>query len=241
MTTIVLADDHNLIRQGFRTLLEAHGYQVVAEAADGLEAITCVEKHKPDILIVDMVMGTMDGLDVTRHIVKTNPGIIVIVVSMYDDENYVLESIRAGAKAYVLKDSSSDDLLRAIHTAMAGSHFLSQSLFEKAIEIYSHKMPASVQDPYHTLSRRELETFHMVAEGASSAKIAERLFISRRTVEVHRANLMRKLGISSRSELIRLAQEHGHPENPMESNGNLSGLSSEAAEGANAKNSKDKN
>jgi DNA-binding NarL/FixJ family response regulator len=202
-------------------MLEGYGYEVVAEAADGLEAINCVEKHKPDILIVDMIMGTMDGLDVTRHVVKTSPGTIVIIVSMYDDENYVLESIRAGAKAYVLKDSSSEDLLRAIHAAMAGSRFLSQSLLEKAIDIYSREMPSAEQDPYHTLSPRERETFHMVAAGDSSAKIAERLFISRRTVEVHRANLMRKLGISSRSELIRLAQEHGHPENPIESNINL--------------------
>ncbi|MGI2336697.1 MAG: response regulator [Dehalogenimonas sp.] len=208
MVGIVLVDDHNLVRQGIRTMLEGHGYQILGEASDGLEAISLLEKVKPDILIVDLMMGNMNGLEVTRHILKTNPAIKVIVLSMYDDENYVVEALRAGAKGYVLKDASSEDLLRAISEVSTDHHFLSPSLSERAIDIYTRKMPLSLKDPYETLSHREREILHLIAAGTKNEDIAKRLFISRRTVEVHRANVKRKLGVSSRSDLVKLTQEH---------------------------------
>jgi two-component system, NarL family, response regulator NreC len=205
---VILADDHAVVRQGLRALLEDSDIHVVGEASDGLEAVNLVEQLKPDVLVVDLMMGSMNGLEVTKRVTKQFPNTSVVILSMYGDESYVVEALRVGAKAYALKEAPSEDLLRAIREAAAGHRYLGSSLSDRAIEMYMHKIASTVQDPYDTLSPREREVMHLVAQGKTSAEIAAKLFISRRTVEIHRANMMRKLGLRTRFDLIRSAQNH---------------------------------
>ena len=210
MTTIVLADDHHVVRQGLRALLEAvPGLRVVGDTGDGLAVPELVERLKPDVLIVDVMMPGLNGLEVTRRVSRRSPQTHVVVLSMHANEAYVLEALRAGATAYVLKDSTSDELVRAVQNAVAGFRYLSPPLSELAIEAYVKKAEANTLDPYEMLTAREREVLHLAAEGLTRAEIGKRLSISPRTVETHRANLMRKLGIRNQSELIRYAFQKG--------------------------------
>jgi two-component system response regulator NreC len=206
MTTIVLADDHHVVRQGLRSLLEAEpDFSVVSEAGDGLEAAQLVERLQPDVLVLDLMMPGLNGLEVTRQVSQRSPRTHVVILSMHPNEAYVLEALRAGAAAYVLKESTSAELVRAVREAVAGRRYLSPPLSEHAIEAYMQKAESAALDPYETLTTREREVLHLVAEGHTNAEIAERLFISRRTVETHRANLMRKLGLRTQTALISYA------------------------------------
>lgn len=208
--TVALADDHNIVRQGLRKLLETEqGLQVVGEASDGLEAAQMVENLRPDILVVDVMMPGMNGLEVTRQVRKRSPKTRVIVLSMHADNGYVLEALRSGAKGYVLKESVVEELVQAIHQAIAGRRYLSHSLSERAIEGYVRQSESSSLEPLDLLTLREKEVLHLVAEGLSNSHIAQQLSISRRTVEMHRANLMRKLGLRSQAQLLRYALNQG--------------------------------
>ena len=209
MPSIVLADDHNVVRHGLRLVLDELGLKVVGEASDGLEAIRLVEELKPDVLLCDLMMGSMNGLEVARRVSKQYPKVGVIMLSMYSDESYVIESLRAGAKGYILKDSSAEDLKQAVSEVIKGKHYLGSSLSERAIEMYMKKTADDMQDPYDTLSSREREILQMVAQGMTSNDISKRLFISSRTVDAHRSKLMHKLNLHSRSDLIRFAQRRG--------------------------------
>jgi DNA-binding NarL/FixJ family response regulator len=210
MTTIVLADDHPIVRQGLRTLLEAEtGFQILGEAGDGLVAVQLVERLHPAVLIVDVLMPGLSGLEVTRQVSQRTPQTHVIVLSMYTNEAYVLEALRNGASGYVLKDSSITDLVQAVRDVVAGRRYLSAPLSERAIEAYVHKAQTHAPGPYEGLTTREREVLHLAAEGYTSAQIAERLFLSPRTVEAHRANLMRKLGLRTQADLTRYAIERG--------------------------------
>lgn len=210
MTSIVLGDDHHVVRQGLRALLEAEpDFSVVGEAADGLEVVRLVEKLKPDVLVTDLMMGGMNGLEAARQVSKVSPHTNVVMLSMHGNESYVIEALRAGAKAYVLKESSSEDLVHAVREAAAGHHYLGSSLSERAIETYMSKSASATQDPYESLTTREREVLHLVAQGRTSIEIAEKIFISRRTVEIHRANMMRKLGLHTKTDLIRYALRRG--------------------------------
>ena len=208
--TVALADDHNIVRQGLRKLLEAEqGIEVVGEASDGFEAAQMVENVHPDILVVDVMMPGMNGLEVTRQVKRRSPKTRVIVLSMHADNGYVLEALRSGAKGYILKESVVGDLIQAIHQAIAGRRYLSHSLSERAIEGYVRQSDATSLEPLDLLTLREKEVLHLVAEGLSNLQIAQRLSISRRTVEMHRANLMRKLGLRSQAQLLRYALNQG--------------------------------
>jgi DNA-binding NarL/FixJ family response regulator len=210
MTTIVLADDHHVVRQGLRSLLEAEpDFSVVGETGDGVEAAQLVERLQPDVLVLDLMMPGLNGLEVTRQVSQRSPRTRVVILSMHADEAHVLEGLRAGAVAYVLKESTSAELVRAIREAVAGRRYLSPPLSERAIEVYMQKVESTVLDPYETLTAREREVLHLVAEGYTNAEIADRLFISRRTVETHRANLMRKLGLRTQTDLISYALRRG--------------------------------
>lgn len=210
MTTIVLADDHHVVRDGLRALLAAEAdFEIIGEAADGLETVQLVESLRPDILLVDVMMGGINGLEVTRQVAKRAQGTAVIILSMYSNEGYVVEALRGGAKAYVLKESTSEELLRAMHEVAAGRHYLSSSLSERVIEGYIKKPEGTTFDAYETLTPREREVLHMAAHGHTSAEIAARLFISRRTVEIHRANVMRKLDLHNQTQLLRYALQRG--------------------------------
>jgi len=208
--TVALADDHNIVRQGLRKLLEdEEGIEVVGEASDGFEAAQMVESVRPDILVVDVMMPGMNGLEVTRQVKKRSPKTSVIVLSMHSDNGYVLEALRSGAKGYILKESVVGDLIQAIRQAIAGRRYLSHTLSERAIEGYLRQSDGASLEPLDLLTLREKEVLHLVAEGLSNTQIAQRLSISRRTVEMHRANLMRKLGLHSQAQLLRYALNQG--------------------------------
>jgi len=210
MTTILLADDHHVVRRGLRALLEAEtGFQVVGEAGDGLQAVQLAENLQPDVMVTDLMMGGINGIEVARQVCKCSPKTGVIVLSMYGNESYVLEALRAGAKAYVLKESTADELVRAVHKVALGHRYLGPPLSDQAIEAYMRKSEATRLDPYETLTSREREVLHLVAQGHTNAEVAKRLFISQRTVEVHRANMMSKLDLKTQAQLLRYAVKRG--------------------------------
>ncbi len=205
-----------MVRQGLRTLLDAQpDMSVVGEAADGPETTQLVERLQPQVLVVDIMMGGMNGIEVTHYVRKISPKTHVVVLSMHADEGYVMEALRAGAKAYVLKDSIADDLLHAIREAVLGRRYLSPPLSEHVIEGYLRKQEVTALKPYERLTVREREVLHLLAQGCNNAEIASRLCVSRRTVEVHRANMMRKLGLRSPIQLLRYTMQEGiiPPEN----------------------------
>ncbi|HXL15816.1 MAG TPA: response regulator transcription factor [Methylomirabilota bacterium] len=207
-TTIVLGDDHKIVLRGLRALLEAQpGFTVLGEAADGLKVTSLVERLKPDVLVVDLMMPGLSGFDVTRRVTKKLPKTHVVILSMYSSEAHVVEALRSGAAAYVLKDASAEELVTAIREAAMGRRYLSAPFSNDLIDSYL-KRPGGI-DPYETLTPREREVLHLVAEGLTSGEIAGRLFISPRTAESHRANLMRKLGLRSRTDLVRFAFQRG--------------------------------
>lgn len=210
MITLVLAEDHHIVRQGIRSLLEAEAdFKVIGEVSDGLEAVRMVESLHPDILVLDLMMGGLNGLEVARQVSAHSPKTAIIILSMYNNEAYVLEALRAGAKGYVLKDSTAAELVKAVREAVIGRHYLSTSLSERAIQNYITKSRETYLDPYDTLTTREREVLHLASQSCTNAEIAERLYISRRTVEVHRANVMHKLGLHSQPQLIRYAMKRG--------------------------------
>jgi DNA-binding NarL/FixJ family response regulator len=208
--TIVLADDHHVMRQGLRLVLEAQEhFQVVAEAGNGLDAIALVERFNPCVLIVDVMMPGLNGLEVTRQVRQRASRTRVIVLSMYSSEAYVLEALRHGAAGYVLKEAQADELVHAVHEVAAGRRYLSPPLSERAIEAYLQKAQDTGLDPYETLTTREREVLQLAAEGRTNSDIAAALYISPRTVETHRAKVMRKLGLQHQADLIRYALQRG--------------------------------
>jgi DNA-binding NarL/FixJ family response regulator len=210
MPDIVLADDHHIVRQGLRALLESDPhFRLVGEAGDGIEAVRLTERLKPDVLITDVMMPGLSGLEVTRQVTKSTPRTRVIILSMHTSDAYVLEAIKNGASGYVLKDSQASDLIQAVREVAAGRRYLSPPLSERALDLYSKKLEDAPEDPYEMLTTREREVLQMVAEGRTCAEIADRLFISPRTAEGHRANLMRKLGLQNQTDLIRFAIKRG--------------------------------
>jgi DNA-binding NarL/FixJ family response regulator len=209
MTTAIIADDHEIVRHGLKGILEQDaGCRVVAEAADGLAATQLVDKLKPNLLVLDLNMPRVHGLEVLRQVRTSSPHTRVIVLSMHNDEPYVIEALRAGAMAYLLKGSESQDIMRALKEVLAGRRFLSATLSERAIEALLTK-PADDSDPLHNLTQRERMVLQLAAEGLSNSEIAEKLFISPRTAETHRTNLLRKLGMQTQTDLVRFAIRKG--------------------------------
>jgi two-component system response regulator NreC len=210
MPTVVIADDHEVVRHGLRALLRSEAdIRIVGEAGDGLQAIREVEKLRPDVFVVDIAMPGMNGIEVTRQISRVAPRTRTIILSMHSAESYVADALRSGAAGYVLKDSRSSELMEAIRHVLAGRRYLSPPLTQRAIDAYLEKIENVGLDPYDTLTSRERQTLQLAAEGFTHAEIAEKLFISARTVETHRANLMKKLGLRTHTELILLAVRRG--------------------------------
>lgn len=208
--TVLLADDHPIVRQGIRNLLEADAsFWVVGEAEDGLQAVQLAEQHKPDVVIVDMMMPRLNGLETIRQITSRLPNIRCIVLSMQSADPYVVQALKAGAAGYVLKDSAPNEIANAIQQVLSGKRYLSPQISEKLINLFIAEVETDALDPYNTLTTRERELLQLAAEGLSNSNIAERLSISSRTVEQHRQSMMNKMGFNNQTDLIRFALKRG--------------------------------
>jgi DNA-binding NarL/FixJ family response regulator len=204
--SIILADDHPVVRRGMHALLaDEPDFSIVGEIGDGLETVRLVEAMKPDILVLDLMMPGLSGLEVLRIVRQRSPQTRVVILSLYSDIAFVAEALKDGASGYVLKGCEEENLVRAVREAAAGRRYLSPPVTERAIDAYVEQTRAAHLDPHETLTIREREVLQLAAEGKTSPEIAARLHISQRTVENHRANLMRKLGIKNQSELVRYA------------------------------------
>lgn len=208
--TVLLADDHPIVRQGLRHLLEDEpDIMILGEASDGLQTVQLTDKFKPNVLILDMMMPDLNGLEVLRQVKERSPDTSSIVLSMQSADVYVVEALRAGALAYVLKETGPSELLSAVQQVVRGQRYLSPRISERLIDVLletTDKLPA---DPYQSLTTREREVLQMAAEGLSAAEIAKRLSISARTAELHRGRMMNKLGLHNQTDLIRYALKRG--------------------------------
>ena len=208
--SILLADDHEIFRQGLQMVLDSQqDFLVAGQVSNGLDAIKLAEQLHPDVVIVDMLMPGLNGLDVTRAIKQQLPECHVVMLSMYGDECYVLDALQYGASGYVLKESNTSILIEAVHAVMKGQKYLSPPLTQRAIQAYMQLGFNKGNDEYNRLTQREREILHLCAECISSNEIAKQLSISSRTVDTHRTNLMRKLGLHSQAELVAYAHKQG--------------------------------
>jgi two-component system response regulator NreC len=208
---VLLADDHTLIRAGLRMVVESQpDLTVVGEADNGREAVAMAETLKPDVVVMDIGMPSLNGVEASRQIREKMPDTQVVMLSMHSDEGYVLRALKAGAKAYLLKDSAEADLARAIHAAAAGGSFFSPAVGKVLLEDYMRKLQRTgAEDSYELLSPREREILQLVAEGKSSKEIASLLELSAYTIETHRARVMQKLNLRGVPELILYAVRKG--------------------------------
>jgi len=208
---ILLADDHTVVRQGLRKILEERPqWEVVAEAADGREAVRQAEEARPDIAIIDVAMPLLNGIEAVRQIARKAPGTRVVVLSMHADEAYVTQMLRAGASAYLLKDSADVDLLRAVDAVASGKSFFSPAIARVIADDYLRQLAdRGVTDRYELLSEREREIFQLIAEGRTNKEIAALLFLSPSTVDTHRSRIMEKLDVHSAAEIVLYAVRRG--------------------------------
>ncbi|MER6616670.1 response regulator [Streptomyces xantholiticus] len=207
---ILLADDHALVRRGVRLILEGEpDLRVVAEAGDGAEAIAMARSHTVDLAVLDIAMPRMTGLQAARELAALQPGLRILMLTMYDNEQYFFQALKAGACGYVLKSVADRDLLAACRSAMRGEPFLYPGAVTALIRNYLDRARQGHETPDQILTVREEEVLKLVAEGQSSKDIAETLVISVKTVQRHRANLLRKLGLRDRLELTRYAIRAG--------------------------------
>jgi DNA-binding NarL/FixJ family response regulator len=208
---VLLADDHGIVRRGLKTLLETEpGVAVVAEAADGLEALRLCDEHQPDLLILDIGMPKLNGLEVAARAQKIDRPPRVIILSMHADESYIIRALAAGARAYLLKDATDEDLLPAVRSVAAGKPFFSPAVTAVLVEDYVRRMQSlGVTDSYHLLTDREKEVLQLLAEGRSNKEVATLLDLGLSTVETHRANLMQKLNLHNTAEIVLYAVRKG--------------------------------
>ncbi len=201
---VLIADDHGIVRKGIRLFLEQQPeLEVVGEAADGREAVRLAGEMNPDIIIMDISMPILNGMEATAQIVKHNPEIAVIVLSMHSDESYLIRTLMAGAKGYLLKDTAETDLMRAIETVSQGKPFFSPSIAQTLLDEYVRQLQQKgLQDSYDLLTDREKEVLQLLAEGKSNKEVANLLNISIYTVETHRTNLMQKLNLHNTAEIV---------------------------------------
>ena len=211
MLRILIADDHGIVRTGLKLLLErVADMQVVGEAADGREAVKLAKELQPNIVIMDIGLPILNGLDAATQIIHENERTRVIFLSMHADESYVARALDAGARGYLLKDDADDDIERAIRTVATGRPFFSSSISQSLLEDYMRLMrERHVQDSYDLLTQRERETLQLLAEGKSNKEAAAILNLSHYTVETHRQNLMQKLGLHNTAEIVLYAVRKG--------------------------------
>lgn len=216
-TRIIIADDHSVVRSGLRLLLQSSpDFNVVAEAEDGEEAVALVDRHKPDVVVMDISMPKLNGIEATGIMKQSNPDLKIIILTVHEDEEYVYQMLRAGASGYVLKSAGKKEIFAAIESALSGERFFSPGISKLIIEgfIKRDKEQLQTQDQLQShskqqLTKREIEVLQYIAQGFTNRKIAEALFLSIRTINTHRTNLMQKLDIHDTARLVRYAIETG--------------------------------
>jgi DNA-binding NarL/FixJ family response regulator len=208
---VLLVEDHTVVRCGVRALLEgSQEVQVIGEAENGREAVEMARTLKPQLVLMDVAMGELNGIDAARQIVENDPQTRVLMLSMHDNEQYIYESLKAGAKGYILKSAAVQELMKGIREVAAGRNYVSPSLASTVMDDYVRRAKGTrAPSDIHKLTAREREVLQLMAEGKSSAEIAGRLYISVRTVETHRHNIMEKTTIRSVAGLTRFAIRHG--------------------------------
>jgi two-component system response regulator NreC len=208
---ILLADDHTVVRKGLRLLLESVAeFQVIAEASSGREAVALAEQHIPDVIVMDVAMPILNGIEAARQISAKLPQVAVVFLSMHGDESYVLRALKAGARAYLLKDSAEYDLIQAVKAVTEGKAFFSPAISKILVEDYMRQMrERGVEDSYELLTTREREVLQLLAEGKNNKDAAALLNVSLYTVETHRSNIFQKLNLHSGAELILYAIRKG--------------------------------
>jgi len=207
---IILADDHQIMRDGLKALLEKHpSMEVIGEAENGIQTLELTRQKKPDVVIMDIAMPDMNGIEVTRQLKAEMPDLKIIALSMHADRRFVTEILKAGASAYVLKQSAFDDLVKAIRAVVVGRRFLSADILETVVEDYVSQLSKSEYEAYRQLSDRERQVLQLLAEGNSTKEIAFKLHVSVKTIESHRQNIMNKLDIHSLAGLTKFAVREG--------------------------------
>jgi len=209
---VLVADDHTIVRKGLCALLsEESDIEVVGEAENGRDAIKKAEQLKPDVVLMDITMPELNGMDATRQLKKRFPAIKILILSMHANDEYIFETLRAGASGYLIKRSAPTDLIKAIHVAHRGDSFLSPSISKKVIESYIHPKQNSIPEPLglDRLTEREREVLQLIAEGNENREIAKRLFVSTKTVEAHRFKIQHKLQLHGTAELTKYALKKG--------------------------------
>ncbi|HWS97357.1 MAG TPA: response regulator transcription factor [Candidatus Methylomirabilis sp.] len=208
---ILLADDHQLMRSGIRLMLEREtDLSVVGEANDGREAVALAKSLRPDVVVMDIGMANLNGIEAAQQMTGDSPEIAVVMLSMHSDESYVLRALKAGARGYLLKDSAEADLIKAVHAVAGGKSFFSPAVSKVLLDDYVRKLRRSgTEDAYDLLTPREREVLQLIAEGKSNKDIANLLNLSVYTVESHRSNLMQKLNVRGLPELILYAVRKG--------------------------------
>ena len=208
---ILLADDHNVLRKGLRRILEEQpDLEVVGEASDGREAVALNAKLRPDIVVMDIAMPLMNGLEATRQILQRNASVNVLILSMYSDENYVVQVLRAGARGYLLKDTAEEDLITAVRAVAKGQPFFSPKIAKLLMgDSIQRLRTEGMSDSYDLLTPREREVLQLIAEGKSNKEAAASLFVSPTTIETHRARIMDKLDLHSTADIVLYAVRKG--------------------------------
>jgi two-component system, NarL family, response regulator NreC len=208
---ILLADDHSILREGLRVLLDRQDeFAVVGDASNGREAVEMAEKHDPDVVIMDLAMPGLNGIEATRRIIARSPRTAVVILSMHSDESYILRSLKAGARGYLLKDSLKADLIDAVRAAVRGKSFFSPKVSQVLKEEYVNELEArGAEDTWELLTDREREILQLVAEGKTNKEIAAVLNISTYTIDTHRSHILQKLNLHSAPELILYAVRKG--------------------------------
>jgi len=207
---ILIADDHKILRQGIRSLLASEeDFEVVAESSDGQETVKETLKHKPDVVLMDIAMPNLNGFEATRQIRKKFPEVKVLVLSMYRDDEYVLQALQAGVSGYVLKDVAVEELITAIRAVHNNQYFLSPSISRTVIDASLGKIERADKEPFDLLTPREREVVQLIAEGYTNKQIAVKLFISVKTVDAHRSHIMDKLDIHDVATLVKYAVRRG--------------------------------
>jgi DNA-binding NarL/FixJ family response regulator len=210
-TKILVVDDHAIVREGVRMILAKESdFEVVGEAGDGAQALELTEGVRPDVVIMDISMPGMGGIEATQALRAKHPDIQVLALTMHEDESYVFQLLRAGAAGYVLKRAAAQDLVQAVRAAAKGEAFLYPSVARKVVEDYLRRVETGEErERYNGLTGREKEILTHIAQGLSNQQIAEKLYISIKTVQTHRAHILEKLGLHDRTELVRYAIRKG--------------------------------